>query len=94
MYLALVVVISVVLLILAVQNPDTTFLRFLTWQWQVPTVVLVIGSALAGALISSALGVAGRFRLGRRLREQGARIRALEEQLGSQTAPAEEVQKQ
>ena len=77
MYLALVLVISVVLLILAIQNPEATSLRFLAWQTQVPTVVLIIGSALVGAVLSAAVAVAERMKLNRRLREQ-ARKRASE----------------
>ncbi|MCQ2361602.1 MAG: LapA family protein [Acidaminococcaceae bacterium] len=52
-YLILTSVISIIVALLALQNGANTSLNFILWQFEIPLICVILGSFLAGALVSS-----------------------------------------
>lgn len=52
-YLILTSVVSIVVALLALQNGANTSLNFILWQFEIPLICVILGSFLAGALVSS-----------------------------------------
>lgn len=68
--------------IFAIQNAEVVNIRFLGWQFQNISLVLVIlGSASAGALLLFILGTIKQLSLALKLKEAEGKIRKLENQL-------------
>ncbi len=56
--LILILVVALILILLTVQNPNPVSLQFLSWEAsQVPLIVIMLTSLLAGVIISSVLGI-------------------------------------
>lgn len=74
--------ISLVIAILAVQNPTIVSVRFLFWELpQTSLVVLILGSALGGGLIVLILDLVRFWRLGLRLKQYAAENQELKVQI-------------
>lgn len=52
-YLILTSIISIIVALLALQNGTNTPLNFILWQFDIPLICVILGSFLAGALVSS-----------------------------------------
>ena len=52
-WLILTSMISIIVAILALQNGAPTPLNFILWQFEVPLICVILGSFLAGAVVSS-----------------------------------------
>lgn len=81
MYLVVTLAIFVVLLVLAVQNPEPVAFRFLGWGGMMPLVMIILGSAMVGAAAASIPALMTRFRLGRKLKEATAQVKRLQQEL-------------
>lgn len=57
--------ILIVLLIFIAQNTATTTFTFLTWHWSLPLGVAILAAAVAGGLITVAVGTVRIFQLRR-----------------------------
>ncbi len=86
MYLAAALVFFVLLLILSIQNPNTVELRFLTWKTEIPQVMVIMSSAVFGALIVGLIALVGRVRLSIRVGELNRQVRQLEDELCGRTS--------
>ena len=74
--------ISLVIAILAVQNPIAVSVRFLFWELpQTSLVVLILGSALGGGLIVLIFDLVRFWKLGFRLRQYAAENQELKAQI-------------
>lgn len=73
---------ALIVAIFAIQNAEVVNIRFLGWQFQNISLVLVIlGSASAGALFLFILGTIKQLSLALKLKEAENKIRKLENQL-------------
>lgn len=52
-YIIITSVISIIVALLALQNGIVTPLNFIIWQFETPLICVILGSFLAGALVSS-----------------------------------------
>lgn len=73
------IVLSVALVVFAVQNTDPVTLHFLGWEWQMPLVIVIAGVAVATIVLSALTGWGLRRRRARRAREK-AELRRLRDQ--------------
>lgn len=73
------VLLAVVLVVFAVQNTQSTSLRFLVWEWQMPLVIVIAGVAVVTIALTAVGGWGLRRRRARRAREK-AELRRLREE--------------
>ena len=67
--LILMLLVALGLILLTVQNPNPVTLQFLSWDaQQVPLIVIILISLLAGIIISSVLGLIKHSKLRERIR--------------------------
>ena len=89
--LIVMLLIAVVLVLMTVQNPNPVSLQFLSWQTRgIPQIVVILVSLLAGAILSTVLGMAKQSKL-------KERIRRLEEEIDQSgpdgtTLPDDEIE--
>lgn len=79
--LVLSMLITLLVAIFSIQNKDMISIAFLTWVFQVPAVLLVLGSVTLGALLTGLLSTFKQFGLGRVIRGHQSKIRQLEKEL-------------
>lgn len=102
-YLIVALIFSLVVAIFAVQNTAMAEINFLTWSFDVPLVLVILGAAAAGALVLYLFGLfkqVGYWMKMRQLNHNKAelekQVKKLEEQLNSckeQAGPPEETPK-
>ncbi len=79
LFLAVMVVLLIVLLIFAVQNPGSTEVKFLTFSTAVSLLLIVVVSVAVGLLLGLAIMMPGRLRRSsrmRRLQSETGKLRA------------------
>lgn len=87
--LVLSMLIMLLVAIFSIQNKDIISIAFLTWVFQVPAVLLVLGSVTLGALLTGLLSTFRQFGLGREIRGYQSKIRQLEKELQELKPPAD-----
>jgi uncharacterized integral membrane protein len=65
----------IVLLIFIAQNTDPVTLAFLGWRWSLPKGVAILGAAVAGGLLTVAVGTARMVQLRRTAKNLKAALR-------------------
>lgn len=75
-YLIAALTATVLLLILAIQNPGPVEVRFLFWHGSMPLALLLLVTTVLGAALAAAAAMPQRLRLIRRLREAETRFSA------------------
>ena len=67
--LIVMLLVAVVLVLMTIQNPNPVPLQFLSWQSRgIPQIVVILVSLLAGAILSTVLGMAKQSKLKERIR--------------------------
>ncbi len=61
-YIIITSIISIIVALLALQNGTATPLNFIVWQFETPLICVILGSFLAGALVSSVVLMYSKFR--------------------------------
>lgn len=91
-YLIAALTATVLLLILAIQNPGPVEVRFLFWHGSMPLVLLLLITTVLGGALTVAAAMPQRLRLLRRLREAENEVGASPEHMRPlQTGPAPET---
>jgi len=68
--LIIMLLVALVLILMTVQNPNPVSLQFLSWQTQqVPIIIIILISALAGVVISAVLGLIKQSKLKGKIRQ-------------------------
>ena len=78
-------IISIAVAVFAIQNSVPVVVSFLAWEMKTSLVILILGSALAGAVVSALFASVRWVRLSKELRASRRRIRELE--TGGTTEP-------
>lgn len=93
LYLFLALVFSLFVAIFAVQNSLTVVVSFLSWNFQTSLVIIILGSAILGALVilslASLMQIKSRWTLQKAKQRQGeleAEIKTLKERLEKESA--------
>lgn len=86
-YLIAALTATVLLLILAIQNPGPAEVRFLIWHGSMPLALLLLVTTVLGGLLTVAAMMPQRLRTGKLLRDTEARLNAA----GVATQPADEI---
>lgn len=84
LYLVIALIFAVAVAVFAVQNAGTVTIRFGLWLVETSLVVVILISAVLGAVVTVLLGIPGALRARRRLKEQSARLMELEQRLKEQ----------
>jgi uncharacterized integral membrane protein len=87
-------VIAIIAVIFAVQNPDPTTISFLTWEGDIPLAVVLIVTLGAGVLIGMLTSSPSIVRNKLKVRNQNKQIKDIESKLEEQNAKLEEAQKE
>ena len=67
--LIIMLLVALILILMTVQNPNPVSVQFLSWQaQQVPLIIIILISSLAGVIISSVLGLIKQSKLKDRIR--------------------------
>ena len=85
-------VIAIIAVIFAVQNPDPTTISFLTWEGDIPLAVVLIVTLGAGVLIGMLASSPSIVRNKLKFRNQNKQIKDIEAKLEEQNAKLEEAQ--
>ncbi len=80
-------IISIAVAVFAIQNSVPVVVSFLAWEMKTSLVILILGSALAGVVVSALLASVRWVRLSTDLRASRRRIRELEAQAPSEPLP-------
>lgn len=81
--LILILLVALALILVTLQNPNPVSLQFLSWEArQVPLIVIMLVSLLAGAVLASVLGLLKQAKL----KDQ---IRSLQEEIDELKEPSE-----
>ncbi len=80
-FLGIMVILLILLLIFAVQNPGSTEVSFLSFSGTVSLLLIILASVVVGLLLGLAIMLPGRLR-------KSSRLRKLESETGRQRAPA------
>jgi len=68
--LIIILLVALALILLTVQNPNPVSVQFLSWQAeQVPVIIVILISLLAGVIISSFLGLIKQSKLKGKIRQ-------------------------
>ncbi|MHC4293973.1 MAG: LapA family protein [Planctomycetota bacterium] len=68
--LILILLVALILILLTVQNPNPVSLQFLSWEAnQIPLIVVMLISLLAGVILSTLLGIIKQSKLKERISE-------------------------
>ncbi len=78
MYLALALAFALLVAVFAVQNVDVVNVRFFSYQFETPLVLIILGSAAGGAVIVGVLGLVKQIGMSFRLWEGQSRLKRLE----------------
>ena len=67
--LIIILLVALVLVVMTVQNPNPVSVQFLSWEaQQVPVIIIILISLLAGVIISSVLGLIKQSKLKDKIR--------------------------
>ena len=67
--LIIILLVALVLVLMTVQNPNPVSVQFLSWEaQQVPVIIIILISLLAGVIISSVLGLIKQSKLKDKIR--------------------------
>ena len=80
-YLLFALVFSLLVAVFAIQNTEVVVIRFITWQFSVSLVLVLLGSAVAGALTLYFLGLFKQVGTWMKIRQLTHRKNELEAQL-------------
>jgi uncharacterized integral membrane protein len=86
-FLVVMVILLVLLLIFAVQNPGSTEVEFITFSSTAPLLLIILVSAAVGLLLGVAIMLPGSIRRSSRLRRLDSEIRVLEKKQAADTVP-------
>lgn len=86
-YLIAALVATVLLLILAIQNPGPAEVRFLFWHGSLPLVLLLLVTTVVGGALTVGGAMPHLLRDKRQLRELAAKLRAAEDELARHRSP-------
>jgi uncharacterized integral membrane protein len=76
--LIIILLVALVLVLMTVQNPNPVSVQFLSWEArQVPVIVIILISLLAGVIISSVLGLVKQSKLKDKIRRLQREIEEL-----------------
>ncbi len=76
--LIIILLVALVLVLMTVQNPNPVSVQFLSWEaQQVPVIIIILISLLAGVIISSILGLIKQSKLKDRIRRLQREIEEL-----------------
>ena len=68
--LIIMLLVALILILMTVQNPNPVSVQFLSWQaQQVPLIIIILISLLAGTIISAILGLIKQSKLKDRIRQ-------------------------
>ena len=68
--LIIMLLVALILILMTVQNPNPVSVQFLSWQaQQVPLIIIILISLLAGTIVSSVLGLIKQSKLKDRIRQ-------------------------
>ena len=68
--LIIILLVALVLILMTVQNPNPVSVQFLSWQaQQVPVIIIILISLLAGVIISSVLSLIKQSKLKDKIRQ-------------------------
>ncbi len=77
--LIVILLVALVLVLMTVQNPNPVSVQFLSWEAkQVPVIIIILISLLAGIIISSVLGLIKQSKLKDKIRRLQREIEHLE----------------
>lgn len=89
----LIALLSVLLIgIFSTQNHKLVVISFLAWEWMLSLALVIIASAVLGALFVGALGLIRQFHSGRRLRALQKQLQQAEAQLHEATEQVDALQ--
>ncbi len=76
--LIIILLVALVLVLMTVQNPNPVSVQFLSWEAkQVPVIIIILISLLAGVIISSVLGLIKQSKLKDKIRRLQREIEEL-----------------
>jgi uncharacterized integral membrane protein len=76
--LIIILLVALVLILMTVQNPNPVSVQFLSWEaQQVPVIIIILISLLAGVIISTVLGLIKQSKLKDRIRRLQREIEEL-----------------
>ncbi len=76
--LIIILLVALVLILMTVQNPNPVSVQFLSWEaQQVPLIIIILISLLAGVIISSVLGLIKQSKLKDKIRQLQREIEEL-----------------
>lgn len=97
-YLIITCIISIGVALLALQNGATTPVNFILWQFEIPLICVILGSFLAGALVSSIVllytkfkHLVSDFKSNQEITRLNREIAGLQKNIALLTEPAETV---
>lgn len=67
-YLVLALLFALAVAVFSINNPTPVPIRFLFWTYQAPLVIVILGSAVFGAIIVFLLGISKQYGLVRKVR--------------------------
>lgn len=76
--LIIILLVALVLILMTVQNPNPVSVQFLSWEaQQVPVIIIILISLLAGVIISTVLGLIKQSKLKDKIRQLQREIEEL-----------------
>jgi uncharacterized integral membrane protein len=91
--LIIILLVALVLVLMTVQNPNPVSVQFLSWEaQQVPVIIIILISLLAGVIISSILGLIKQSKLKDKIRRLQREIEDLKYPPVVQTDEDEELE--
>ncbi len=76
-YAILIAIFALAISLFAIQNTAPLTVRFVTWSFTASQAVVILGAAIAGAIIGTLLNLKGLIRARRAARKAEARLREL-----------------
>jgi|GEM_PF-747200 len=93
-YLVSALVFSLLVAVFAIQNTEEVVVKFLTWQFSISLVLVLLGSAVAGALVLYFLGLFKQVGAWMKIRQLNSRKTELETQLKKLEKKTSEMEEQ
>ena len=80
--LVLALIFALIVAIFSINNPSPVPIRFMFWSYQAPLVIVILGSAVFGAVVVFLLGVSKQYSLIRKVKSLERDNKELEKKLG------------
>lgn len=90
-YLVLALIFALVVAIFSINNPSPVPISFLFWSFQAPLVIVILGSAVIGAVVVFLLGITKQYGLIRRVKFLENQNKDLSKQLEIKEAAEKEA---